>query len=115
MCKCKTRFYVWLSGTLCIKQSVACVLCTFKFKVVVFGCQVGGYRPKYKEADIYNGKLVYILGQSRHGKATILKGVTWLSGMIIIGAGVLSMLVAALVILFLIWTLCVDYFHRNVK
>ena len=104
------------SLVLCALNKVLPVCCALlNSRLWFFGCLVGGYRPKYKEADICNGKLVYILGEFRQGKAIILKGVTWFSGMIILAAGVLSMLVAALVILFLIWTLCLDYFHRNVK
>ena len=72
-------------------------------------------QDKYREADMIITNLFIFLGQSRQGKAMVLKGLTWLSGIVVIAARVLTMLVAAIFILFLIWTLFVDYFHRNVK
>ena len=50
------------------------------------------------------------LGESGQSKALCLKGVSYFGGALIILGGVLSIFIAMSVIIFLVWTLLVDFF-----
>ena len=71
-------------------------------------------RLNIKAADIITTNMFYILGQSGKGTAIIFTGLTDFSGIFVLAARFLAMIVAAIVISFLCWTLIVDYIYTNV-
>ena len=63
---------------------------------------------------IFNiGKTCLFLGESGKSKALCLKVVAYFGGVLIFLGAVIFIFIAMSVIIFLCWTLLVDFFHRN--
>ena len=77
-------------------------------------CCVRLDQAKYKTCRYFDNKHVLYLGHPGNASSLIFMGLTGITGIIAFSAGIIAMIVSTVIVLFLGWTLLVDYFYANV-